>query len=216
MRRLALGLVREGFHVLRFDYYGTGDSAGASDAGSLEQWRENIALAADEIKDVAGVKRVSAVGFRLGAALAAQSGVRFRDLVLWEPVLDGRAYLRDLGAMHETAMAHVLHPVRVPRSGPMGELLGHPLPPHLQEEIEAVDLGASWSARAGRVIVVTSEEERTIEGLRAKVTTAPASGTPPTFEIHRVGDLSAPSDEPFLLSSGAQQLIAARLAGKDR
>src|SRR5262245_36025361 len=70
-RKLADMLCRQGFHVFRFDYFGTGDSAGDSAAGTLAIWRQNIQSAAQELRDMASIKKVSAVGFQLGATLAA-------------------------------------------------------------------------------------------------------------------------------------------------
>ena len=46
LRQLAARLAAAGLHVLRFDYSGTGDSAGDSSAGaSLEAWRADVLTA---------------------------------------------------------------------------------------------------------------------------------------------------------------------------
>src|SRR5687768_16729988 len=68
-RQLATLLTKNGFPVLRFDYAGTGDSAGDGSAGSVATWVEDIGAAIDELKDTAGVSRVSLVGLRAGGAL---------------------------------------------------------------------------------------------------------------------------------------------------
>src|SRR5256885_16263297 len=44
-RTLALRLARAGFHVLRFDYRGTGDSAGDIGGASLQQGMDDIVAA---------------------------------------------------------------------------------------------------------------------------------------------------------------------------
>src|ERR1044071_4528450 len=67
-RKLAGLLARDGFHVLRFDYYGTGDSAGESREGTLAEWRENLVAAVKDLEECSGVAKVSLLGFRLGAA----------------------------------------------------------------------------------------------------------------------------------------------------
>lgn len=99
LRLLARRLASRGYHVLRFDYFGTGDSTGDLADATQELWRIDIETAVDELKDISGVARVSLVGLRYGAALAAQVAARRRDtdrLVLWDPVFDGRGYLAEL------------------------------------------------------------------------------------------------------------------------
>jgi predicted alpha/beta hydrolase len=70
-RVLAERLARAGFHTLRFDYFGTGDSAGDSGEGSLARWSQDLLAASEELKDTAGLSRVAWVGLRLGGTLAA-------------------------------------------------------------------------------------------------------------------------------------------------
>jgi uncharacterized protein len=98
-RQLAFGLTRAGFHVLRFDYYGTGDSGGSSEEGAPEQWLADLDAAIDELQDMGDITTVSLVGARMGAALAAQVAERRDDIagvVLWDPVVTGTAYLEEI------------------------------------------------------------------------------------------------------------------------
>ena len=64
-RQLAMMLAKAGYHLLRFDYSGTGDSAGAGEDVTIAQWLEDIATAADELKETSGVSRIPFVGLRL-------------------------------------------------------------------------------------------------------------------------------------------------------
>ncbi len=101
-RQLGIALARAGHHVLRFDYSGTGDSAGDGTGVSLEQWEGDVCTAAEEIRDTSGVERLTLVGLRLGAtmALRASRPVAADDLVLWDPVTDGGSYLEELYATY--------------------------------------------------------------------------------------------------------------------
>lgn len=98
-RIIADALTRQRCHVLRFDYYGTGDSAGEPEEIALAQWPADIHLAMDELKAVTGVSRVYLLGMRASAPMVARAA-RGRDdvagLLLWEPVVDGAAYARAL------------------------------------------------------------------------------------------------------------------------
>ena len=89
LRVLADALSRSGWHVLRFDYRGTGDSSGEDDSATLNGWIEDIGVAAEELKAIAGLKGVHLIGLRLGAFLATAAGLRRPDtqgLILWDPV----------------------------------------------------------------------------------------------------------------------------------
>jgi alpha/beta superfamily hydrolase len=92
MRNLSSRLSKAGFHVLRFDYYGTGDSSGGSDEGSPQSWCENIKAAMLELQQMTGAARMSLIGLRFGANLAAQVAARppemINSLALWEPLAD--------------------------------------------------------------------------------------------------------------------------------
>jgi uncharacterized protein len=103
-RQLAMLLAKAGFPVIRFDYFGTGDSSGAADEGTFDRWTNDIETAVDEIKDTAGVSRVSLIGLRIGATLAARVQASRDDVVravLWDPVVDGSQYWPQLVATTE-------------------------------------------------------------------------------------------------------------------
>lgn len=89
-RQLAARLAGAGFHVLRFDYFGTGDSYGDAGEGDIGGWCDDIETAIEELKDMTGVATVSLVGLRLGANLAAEVAARRREqigkVVLWQPL----------------------------------------------------------------------------------------------------------------------------------
>ena len=139
MRRLAGTLAQRGFPTLRFDYYGTGDSAGESAAGTPSRWQQDIVLAHEELVNLTQVRQVSIVGFRLGAALAAQAvsaGLKVKSLALWDPVVSGAAYLAELAAQEELERAWSLCPG--PRSAT--HLLGYPFSAAERRETAAIEL----------------------------------------------------------------------------
>jgi pimeloyl-ACP methyl ester carboxylesterase len=90
MRQLAARLVRVGFHVLRFDYFGTGDSYGDTGEGDLAGWCGDIETAIEELKEITGATKVNLVGLRLGANLSARVAAdrqnEINKLILWEPL----------------------------------------------------------------------------------------------------------------------------------
>lgn len=98
-RLLAVSLAGKGYHVLRMDYRGTGDSAGDLEEYLPTDWAEDISMAINELRDSAGIQRVGLLGLRLGALLAAKVAASRDDiafLVAWDPLLSGDAYLCEL------------------------------------------------------------------------------------------------------------------------
>jgi uncharacterized protein len=149
-RKLAGLLARQGFHSLRFDYSCTGDSAGDVYDADLEHHLEDIVTAADELKDAAGVRRVSVIGMRLGALLAARAvsqGLSVRELLLWEPVFEGRAYVEQLEQLDHHLASRKHHRITQPRI----ELAGYPFPSRMRAQLEALSLEQSVPKAAGRV-----------------------------------------------------------------
>lgn len=186
-RQLAIQLARAGFHVLRFDYYGTGDSAGESDDGDLDTWRENVSVAADELKDTAGVGRVSLVGLRLGATVAFRAAVArddVDDLVLWNPIVRGAAHTDELFAANvEWATS---------QGGGPASIWGFPMTGQLQAGVRGVDLLAEDLPGARRVHLVVSEEKADYTALAERMRThgraleyrhVPATGWSETDEV---------------------------------
>ncbi|OOG50993.1 hypothetical protein B0E50_02090 [Rhodanobacter sp. C01] len=100
-RQLAHALVAQGIAVLRFDYYGSGDSAGKSMDVDWTRCIDDTLAAASELRALSRCDCVAAFGARLGGsvALAAATAARLVELVLWDPVLDGATHVDRLDAL---------------------------------------------------------------------------------------------------------------------
>ncbi|MEO7068168.1 MAG: alpha/beta hydrolase [Rhodanobacter sp.] len=102
-RQLAHALVAIGVPVLRFDVYGSGDSAGDSIDISWDRCVADAITAADELRRLSGCDHVLAFGARLGGslAIAAAADAHFGSLIVWDPVLDGASYVARLDQLQE-------------------------------------------------------------------------------------------------------------------
>ena len=98
LAEMGRALAEAGIPALHLDYRGTGDSAGRFEQFNLEDWRQDICAAVDWVRLRWGLGRVGLLGLRLGAALAAAEAgpCRACRLVMWEPILDGERYAREL------------------------------------------------------------------------------------------------------------------------
>lgn len=145
MVKLAEVLAEGGCHVLRFDYFGTGDSAGESTDVSLAGCRDDITAAIEELLDMTGGESASLIGLRLGATLAADVAARNRSLidrlVLWDPVISGPDYVDALFfAAANMPIGKAEPPERPASRGGGHEICGFPLTDAQREQIRGVDL----------------------------------------------------------------------------
>jgi esterase/lipase len=92
-RQLSKELTNIGYDVLRFDYSGQGNSGG--DLQSLN-WPADIEAAIDEGVAISGAMNTSLIGFRVGALLATNIGIRLHSLAMWDPVVSGKNYVNEL------------------------------------------------------------------------------------------------------------------------
>jgi uncharacterized protein len=165
LRQLAVRLADNGYHVLRFDYYGTGDSAGEREEGDLTSWTADAEMALDELKDMAGESRIVAFGVRLGAVVASRlARARPNDvqtIVLWDPVSDGKDYIKELeAAQGEIDRWSLVPPTPRHRGSFPAELLGTPLPPAMAASMVAVTLDEYREPLSSRVILFFSDNQR--------------------------------------------------------
>lgn len=103
-RVLAERLSRQGASVLRFDYYGTGDSDGGDVDGDYQGWVADVGTAHMLLTDRGAAAPVLWVGAGLGATIAMDACAAVEApparLTVWEPIIDGRAYLSALRLSH--------------------------------------------------------------------------------------------------------------------
>lgn len=172
IRQLAHGLAAVGVDVLRFDYFGTGDSAGEIREASLAGWQDDIEAALDELRDMAGTARVGVIGLRLGATLAASLLARkpgiAESLGLWDPVACGEDYLRELERMSADAPGVRGSPGGASTApGACLEVNGFVLTPPQAREIAALDLQACVAKLEVPVRAVVSGSEAARDRLQS-------------------------------------------------
>jgi len=147
LRILADTLARNGFDVLRFDYYGTGDSWGEGREVTIRGFIEDVLEGARELEALAGVEKVDFVGLRLGAYVAsAASSARGGggNIVLWDPVTRGSDFLDELLADRNQVNAEDV------------EVGGFPLPRTFLQELLEISLESLPDLRS-RVLLALSD-----------------------------------------------------------
>lgn len=130
-----------GLPCLRFDYHGTGDSGGEGEELDFASMQRDLDLAVQALRDRTGVERTVLLAWR-GSALALQGWVERAavDLVvLWEPILDGAQWLRELVEGDAAERAQRPPPrAGVPRTtNPAdGQLMGFAASPRLRGDLD--------------------------------------------------------------------------------
>lgn len=146
MRQLAIRLSLCGFDTLRFDYFGAGDSAGEEGDTDAEGMRADVVTAIETLEDLAATDKVTLIGLRAGANIAADVAIRFASgmaagcqgtieaLILWDPLrplesdaLPGRTLTLVTQALQGHELAS-LAPGRAAESPAAGEFLPAPCP----------------------------------------------------------------------------------------
>ena len=155
LRHLATKLSQSGIETLRFDYFGTGDLAGEMTDADLAGWENDIEAAIEELKELAGTKRIALVGLRLGANLAASVAVKqfhqVNQLILWDPIVSGKTYLQEFGRPFAQAPA-----ARPDKVGGGYEIDGFRLTRRLAHEFESLELTHRLADISANTLIILS------------------------------------------------------------
>ena len=172
LKILAERLARAGHAVLRFDYFGTGDSMGDDAEGDLDGWAGDLHEANRALCLRSGVTQTVWIGMRLGGAVAVKAAFAppdgLRRLVLWDPVIDGKRYLEHLRGRHVVSLEEAFSLPPRPSFAEQArnpltfrdEALGFALSPRLREQIESLDPAAHrWPERPLPVVVISDPDD---------------------------------------------------------
>jgi len=159
LRQLAARLCDAGFPVLRFDYYGCGDSSGSREDGTILQWLEDISTAISEVRRRMAVVQVCLIGLRLGGTLAMNAAAERTDLesmILWDPVVSGKGYLHGLLRLQKEMLRFRPKPSTAQEPQGYLDVLGFPLSRSFRAELEKIDLSPIAGGPAKNILVIQS------------------------------------------------------------
>lgn len=171
-RQLANMLARNGYHVLRFDFLGTGDSARDLDAVTPRDWLQDIDFAINELRAISGVSNINVIGLRLGALIAGHACAARDDvakLILWDPFVAGGDYEQEL--LREIARPSQREPGAPPKANLEASdgtisYNGFDLTPKFRSELRSLDLLGVRPAGDKRVLQIVSHESERFAALQ--------------------------------------------------
>ena len=161
LRQVAARLCDSGFPVLRFDYYGSGDSSGSEEEGRIAQWLADTSTAISELRRRTGLRQICVIGLRLGGALAMTAAAKEGDLeslILWDPIVSGTNYLEASLHLQKETLRFRHKPSYGRKSNGAIEVLGFAFSPFLCADIERIDLLRISQKPAKDVLLIQTGE----------------------------------------------------------
>ena len=163
--QLAVRLSRCGYHVLRFDYFGCGDSEGNFEQATIIQWIDDIHSAIEEIQNRSGLTNVCLIGLRIGASLVlkvTENNHHIERIALWEPILDGKVYLKELDKRQRKFFLDRFDHGRgwhFAKVLPSREILGFPMTSELRQTMEMIKMENLTVRSDFRVLFVFNDKK---------------------------------------------------------
>ncbi len=170
-RYLSAKLSEAGYHVMRFDYYGAGDSLGDDEEANVSRWKQDIQSAADELKARSGHQSISMIGFRFGATLAALAMPdNVENLVLWEPVINGKSYVEQLFSKYRSTLSHLNYIRKHEAKAQSEEIIGFGFPDETRDSIVETNLfDANKLEECKKIIALTSNPDGEVQAYKSKI-----------------------------------------------
>lgn len=195
---LARELAAHGYHVLRFDFMGHGDSDGDFEQSTVASRLSDLACALTLLRrEIGSETGVGIVGLRFGALLAAVHAERdphVASLILWDPVVDGAAYMQEVLLSNLATQSAVHQQIRFTRedlaaqmrAGNTVNIEGYELSDALYASASQLNLAAAKNFTGPSLIVQIGRDnqkpKKQLESLRAS---------------YRRAELSLCVEEPF-------------------
>jgi pimeloyl-ACP methyl ester carboxylesterase len=186
IRLLASNLQKEGFGVLRFDYYGTGDSFGDDANVDMEGMTEDLEWAVEEALALAGKDRAIVIGLRLGAFVAGQVAMQLprqvSKVVFWEPLLTGAELIEEWTHSSSAPQEDI-------------DVRGFLLPRGLGQAVHGLNL-LDYAELGSKAVLAqsTGEDDRPWEGIPEDWTVLRVPGPQTWKDEHDLGAGAAPVD----------------------
>lgn len=156
LTEIAVRLAASGIPCLRFDYYGSGDSEGGGEEMDFGSMRDDVEVAADALRSMAGVDRLGALAVRAGMLPLASwlgAGGDAQCVVMWEPIVDGPGWLAELERDDARELrSSSRYPLRrgVPVERSERQLMGFDVSPRLRGELASAQVAPdAWDSRPG-------------------------------------------------------------------
>jgi len=219
-RVLSERLSRAGCDVLRFDYFGTGDSAGDDQEADLESFRDDVLQAHAELERRSDLPQAVWMGMRAGATAvqlaSRQAPPGLARIMLWDPIGDGRDYLDLLRTRHlewqtegEDPIGEVPPMFRMDPGFYMDEAIGFPLSRRLCDQLRAFRFADRLDA--GRFETAVISDPQTAEGREVAAQCRARAGAVWLAELSHGTDWTSEKDSTGLVPAPVMNALIERI-----
>ncbi len=167
LHQMAVRLSDAGIPVLKFDYYGTGDSNGEDTDFAINRSVDDIASAIDQLRQRSGLDDIALVGLRLGGTLAALAHTKLGStsrLALWDPIVNGHLYLDELAEWHKRNLNYYFGEVDQNPDSQTHEVLGFAMSETMRTQLNEADLlKLAWPTPKHMLLVERERNEGTAQ-----------------------------------------------------
>jgi len=152
--------------TLRFDYFGTGNSAGGFEEFGPRRAQTDI-LEAVELLHSSGARSVGLLGLGIGGSLACEIAAEHKldTLILWQPTISGEQFYK-LNIKRQLVRQMLTHgkATGAATAGDLIDLDGYPLRKSTAEQLKAIDLLSRTNLQAERVLLIQISHSQTLAG----------------------------------------------------
>jgi hypothetical protein len=157
---LANACAEQGVHVLRFNFYGTGESQGILEQASVDKWKKDVSDTIEEGINLSGASQVALLGVRFSATLLSEiKNVHVTRFIFWDPVISGARYIAWLDEVNQILKKQQQKIARdINRPFEQIEYVNFRLSSELRAGMEAVSFNLSAMGGSAKAYVITTDK----------------------------------------------------------
>ena len=157
LQQFAIHLSNAGFDTFRFDYYGTGNSAGKSDELTTRQCIKDIQAAAAYVREQSQCEKLSIIAVRIGAPLVMTTEIgEIENLIIWDPVMQGSNYISLLKDFHNRAISGLGRFMLMRKPSQVDQLYGHAMSPEKRQDLSDLNMPLGQKQKITQQLLLTS------------------------------------------------------------
>jgi exosortase A-associated hydrolase 2 len=155
---------KSGFHVMRFDFSGCGDSEGDLKDSTVSDWQYDLNQAIKIFKAEVGIEKYYLWGLRMGAGIAimhAKNDEQTAGLILWQPPLNFSIHIKQFLRRAFSTEITKKTPKSIVRtsyesvSDELKYIIGYPISKKLISSFRSIDNAPEKITLSKQVLIIT-------------------------------------------------------------